>query len=112
MVIQAHIAQQRLLHVLPAAKAVGLEHIGDAPIEAFDHAVGLGRPGLGQTVLDVQGLTQLICRIPDDRRVSGPNQPDGLASPTLAQLWGDPNGEHQMDVCGEGRKVGLKEKRK
>ena len=44
----------------PVAKAVGLEHIGNAPIEALDHAVGLRRPRLGQAVLDAQGLTQLI----------------------------------------------------
>ncbi len=36
------------------------EHIGDAPVESLRHAIGSGRPGLGQPVFDAQFLAQLI----------------------------------------------------
>ena len=39
---------------------MGFQQIGNAPIEALDHAVGAGRAWFGQAVLNVQGLTQLI----------------------------------------------------
>jgi hypothetical protein len=55
-----HIAFQRLPHVLTGTKTVRLEHVADAPVEAFDHAVGLRRLGLGQTVFDAEGLAELI----------------------------------------------------
>ena len=32
----------------------------DAAIEAFHHAIGLRRPTLGQTMLDAQGLAELV----------------------------------------------------
>ena len=60
MVVQSHVAQQRLLQILTAGEAVGFEHIGNAPIEALDHAIGLGRAWLGQAMLNVQRLAQLI----------------------------------------------------
>ena len=60
MVVQSHIAQQGLLHVFAAVEPVGLEHIGNAAIESFDHAVGSRGPGLGQSVFYVQLLAQLI----------------------------------------------------
>ena len=60
MVVQGHIAQQGLLHVLAAVEPVGLEHIGDAAIESLDHAIGSRGPGLGQSVLDAQLLAQLV----------------------------------------------------
>ena len=60
MVVQGHIAQQGLLHVLATVESVGLEHIGNAAIESLDHAIGSGRPGLGQSVLDAQLPAQLI----------------------------------------------------
>ena len=60
MVVQGHIAQQGLLHVLATVESMGLEHIGNAAIESLDHAIGSGRPGLGQSVLDAQLPAQLI----------------------------------------------------
>ena len=60
MVVQGHIAQQGFLHVLAAVEPVGLEYIGDAAIEPLHHAIGSGRPGLGQSVLDAQFPAQLI----------------------------------------------------
>ena len=39
---------------------MGLEHIGDASIEAFHHPVGLGCPGTGQAMFDAQFPAQLI----------------------------------------------------
>ena len=56
MVVQGHIALQGLLHVLAAVESVSLEHIGNAPVEPLHHAVGSGRPGLCQPVLDAQFL--------------------------------------------------------
>jgi hypothetical protein len=37
-----------------------LEHIDYAPVEALHHAFGSWRSGLGQAVLNVQGLSWLI----------------------------------------------------
>src|SRR6218665_1859838 len=60
VIVQGHIAQQGLLHVLAAVEPVGLEHIGYATIEPLDHAVGSRRPGLGQPMLYAQRLAQLV----------------------------------------------------
>ena len=60
MVVQGHIAQQGLLQIFAAAEPVVLENIGNAAVEALDHAVGSGCPGLGQPVLYAQLLAQLI----------------------------------------------------
>ena len=60
MVVQGYIAQQGLLHVLAAVEPVGLEHISNAAIESFDHAIGSWCPWLGQPVLYAQLLAQLI----------------------------------------------------
>ena len=60
MVIQSHISHERALQIFTAGEPVGFEHIGNAPIEALDHPVGSGRAWLGQAVLNVQCLTQLV----------------------------------------------------
>ena len=60
MVVQGHIAQQSLLQVFAAAEPVGVEDIGNAAVETLDHAVGSGRPGLGQPVLYAQRLAQPV----------------------------------------------------
>ena len=60
VVVQGHIPQQGLLHVLTAVEPVGLEHIGDTAIEPLHHAVGSRGPGPRQPVLDVQFLAQLV----------------------------------------------------
>ena len=60
VVVQGYIAHQRLLQVLGAAKAMGLEHIGNTSIEALDHAVGSRCSGLGQPMLDAQLYAQLV----------------------------------------------------
>lgn len=60
MVVQGHIALQGLLHVIAAVESMGLEHVRDAPVEALHHAIGSGRPGLWQPVLDAQLLAQLV----------------------------------------------------
>ena len=60
MVVQGYIAQQGPLHVLAAIEPVRLEHIGNAAIESFDHAIGSGGPWLRQPVLDPQLLAQLV----------------------------------------------------
>jgi len=39
---------------------MGLEHIGDASIEAFHYPIGLGCPETDQVMLDAQFPAQLI----------------------------------------------------
>lgn len=60
MVVQGHVTRERLLQILTTGESMGFEHIGNAPIEAFDHAIGSGRAWLGQAMFNVQGLAQLI----------------------------------------------------
>ena len=60
MVVQGHVAQQRLLQVLAAAEPVGFENIGNAAVEALDHSVGSGRSRLGQPVFNPQRLAKLV----------------------------------------------------
>ena len=60
MVVQGHVSHKRLLHIFTTGEPMGFQHIGNAPIEALEHAVGEGRAWFGQAVLNVQGLAQLI----------------------------------------------------
>ena len=60
MVVQRHIAQQGLLHVLAAVEPVGLQDVCNTPIEPLHHTVGSRCSGLGQPVLYAQLLAQLI----------------------------------------------------
>ncbi len=60
MVVQGHIALQRLLQVLGTVEVMGLENIGNTPIEALLHAIGFGRPGLGQPMLNAQRLRHYV----------------------------------------------------
>ncbi len=60
MVVQSHVTHERLLQIFPTGESMGFEHIGNAPIKAFDHAIGSGRAWLGQAMFNVQGLAQLI----------------------------------------------------
>lgn len=59
-VVQSHVTHQGLLQILPTVKAMRLENIGNAPVEAFDHATGSGRSGLREAVLDAQAVALLI----------------------------------------------------
>ena len=56
LVVQMHVALQGLPHVLAGYETVRLEYIANAPIEALDHAVGLGCSGFRQPVLNAQLL--------------------------------------------------------
>lgn len=60
MVVQGYIAQQGLLHVFAAVEPVGLQNVRNAAVKPLHHAVGSGRPGLGQSVLYAQLSAQLI----------------------------------------------------
>ena len=60
MIVQVHVAMQGRPQVLARPEVMGLQDVADAAIEALDHAVGLRRPTLGQTVLDAQGLAELV----------------------------------------------------
>jgi hypothetical protein len=41
-VVECHVSHEGLLQVERAVEAVGFQHVGDAAVEAFGHAVGLG----------------------------------------------------------------------
>jgi hypothetical protein len=60
MVVPNHVSHERLLQSFTTGESMGFEHIGNAPIEAFDHAIGLGRAWLGQAIFNAQGLAQLV----------------------------------------------------
>jgi hypothetical protein len=60
MVVHRHVTHERLLQILTTGESMGFAHIGNAPIKAFDHAVGSGRAWLGQTVFNTQVLAQLV----------------------------------------------------
>lgn len=46
--------------ILGAVKAVGLEDISDATVEALNHAAGSGCPVSDQTMLDTQSLAKQV----------------------------------------------------
>ena len=60
MVVQGHIPQQGLLHVLAAVETVGLQNVRYTTVEPLHHPVGSWRSGPGQPVLDAQLLAQLV----------------------------------------------------
>ena len=60
MIVQVHVAMQGRPQVLAPPEVMGLQDVADAAIEAFHHAIGLRRPTLGQTMLDAQGLAELV----------------------------------------------------
>ena len=60
MVVQVHIALERLAHILARYEAMRLQHIADASIEALHHPIGLGRSGLDEPVLNAQLLAQPV----------------------------------------------------
>ena len=60
MVVQGHVTQQGLLHILTAVEPVGLQNVRYAAVEALHHAVGSRGSWLGQPVFDPQLLAQLV----------------------------------------------------
>lgn len=60
MVVQGHVPQPRLLQVQPALEAVASQHNGNAPIAAFDHAIGARRSGHSPPMFNVQACAQQI----------------------------------------------------
>jgi len=60
MVVQGHVTHERLLQIFTTGESMRSEHIGNAPIEALNHAIGSGRAWLGKAVLNAQGLAQLV----------------------------------------------------
>jgi hypothetical protein len=60
VVVEPDIAFERLLQIVPALEVPRTEHLGDASVEAFDHAVGLGSSDRCQAVLDAQCLAELV----------------------------------------------------
>ena len=60
VVVEPYIAFERLLQIVTALEVPRTEHLCDASVEAFDHAVGLGSPDRCQAVLDTQFLAELV----------------------------------------------------
>ena len=60
MVIQPHKSMQGFLQVFAAVEVVRAQHLAQPSIEALDHAIGLRSFGLGQPMLNTQGLAQLV----------------------------------------------------
>ena len=48
LIIEVEIALQGGFQVTGGGEGGGFQHLGDAAVEAFDHAVGLRMPGLDQ----------------------------------------------------------------
>ncbi len=53
-VVELFIALQRGLQIVTRTKTGGGKNVADAPVKAFDHAVGLRVAGLGQTMFDAE----------------------------------------------------------
>ena len=63
---------------------MGIRDVVDAATKAHDHAVGLRCSGLGQTMLDAQGLAELVERVlAAQLSVLGAEQPVGELLPQL-----------------------------
>jgi len=91
-VVEPDVAQQRGLQVLGAIVSPSGQHLGDTAIETLNHAVGLRRPGLGQTVLDAQGLAELVELVLAARLTApGAKQPVGELFAVVGQQPGDPD---------------------
>ena len=84
MIVQVHVAMQGRPQVLARPEVMGLQDVADAAIEAFHHAIGLRRLRLGQTMLDAQGLAELVELVLATRlTVPGAKQPVGERLATL-----------------------------
>jgi len=60
VVVQGHITQQGLLHILATVEPVSLQNVCNAPIEPLHHTVGSRCSALGQPVLYAELPAQLI----------------------------------------------------
>ena len=86
MVVQGHVTHERLLQILTTGESMRFEHIGNAPIKAFDHAIGSGRAWLGQAMFNVQGLAQLIkLMVPRGLALTAGKQPVGELFAVVSQ---------------------------
>jgi len=87
MIVQVHIAMQGRPQVLARPEVMGLQDVADAAIEAFHHAIGLRRPTLGQTMLNAQGLAELVeLVLAAGLTVPGAKQPVGELLAIVASL--------------------------
>ncbi len=60
LVVQPHVAMQRLAQILCTVEPVRLQHLLEPAIEPLDHAVGLRCAGLGEPVFDTQAFAQEV----------------------------------------------------
>lgn len=64
MVVQGGVTHERFLQIFTTGESVRFEHIGDAPIESLDHAIGSGGAWLGQAVFNARGLALTVGKQP------------------------------------------------
>ena len=67
VIIEVKILLQGGFQVTGGGESGGFQHFGDAAVEAFDHAVGLGMFGLDQPVVDAVRGAGLIEGVPAGR---------------------------------------------
>ena len=63
LVVDLDAAFEGIGQVLGGVEARGAQHVGNAAVEAFNHAVGLWGSRFDQTVLDVVRRTDLVKRV-------------------------------------------------
>ena len=60
VVVQVRIAMKRGFEILGGCKMMGLQHLGNTAIEAFDHAIGLRMAWRNQAMFDALPGTGVI----------------------------------------------------
>ena len=101
-VVECDISHESLLQVEGAVEAVGFQHIGDAPVEALDHAVGLGRFRRGQPVLDAKlGAEMVELMVLRGGACPGRKEPIGELFSVIGQCFGDPDRAGPMQIAQE-----------
>ncbi len=63
MVVEEDVAVEGGFRVLVGEEVVGFEDVGDAAIEAFNHAICLRAVGLSEAVFNAEGLAELVERM-------------------------------------------------
>ena len=63
LVVQPDVARERGFQIRATLEVVASQHLADATMEAFDHAVGLRATDGRQAVFDAQGCAELVERV-------------------------------------------------
>jgi len=90
MIVERRVALQSVIEVFAGAKAYGVEHVADASVEAFDHAVGLWSGGFDQAMLDgVLGAEAIERVAAGGRALAGGAEAVGELLAVVGQQCGD-----------------------